>query len=536
MSIQNLKLTAIAPSPTNPRKHFSKDSLAELAASIREHGILEPIIVRTIPEGRPSETAVKKALGIDRKKMAEANGKTAIEFELVAGERRWRAASIAELHEIPSIVRDLTDKQVVEIQVIENLQRADLHPLEEAEGYEALLHKHGYTIEDLCAKIGKSRSYVYGRMKLTALCPSARKALQEDRISHSVALLVARIPDDKLQAKALEECFDYDGDPNSYREVSETLQRRFMLRLADAPFDTKDAELVTAAGPCASCPKRTGNAMDLFPDVGRADICTDPKCFESKRDANVSRELAKARDEGRETRSAAESKPLFSYGEEPKSTHVDLDDVCTPLGWNHKKTWRTVLGKFAPPAIAAVDPKGNLRNLVLAEDARTALKAAGVKIEKPVSPASTTSYGEQERARAKRRKDLAARASTAIAEILPKAQAKVAKLDVKIWSLLAQRVFGGHDAVAFVAKRRGWCKTANKAEDATETWLKAKERTADDLIGYLVEKTLCASYQGDWDGRVFSDELKAVADLCGVKLERAKPQPRTKRKAGKKKK
>jgi hypothetical protein len=350
-----------------------------------------------------------------------------------------------------------------------------------------------------------------------------------------VALLIARIPNEKLQAEALKECFDYNKDPVSYREVNAEIQRRWMLRLTDAPFDTRDAELVKAAGPCATCPKRTGNQKELFADISSADVCTDPACFESKRDAHVARELEKAREQGLEARSAQESKSLFaSYGDEPRATHVDLDDVCTPLGWNHKRTWRTVLGKFAPPAIAAVDPKGNLRKLVTAEDAKAALKAAGVKIEKS-SSGSSGSYGQEERARAKRKKDLAARASAAIAEILPKAQAKAEKLDVKLWRLLAQHLHDG-DAI-IVAKRRGWCRTQQEAGEATNAWIESKERTAGDLVGYIIEMVLCSSYCGDWEGRVFSYELKAVADLCGVPLARAtKEKAKSKPKAAKKKK
>src|SRR5262245_1441988 len=121
-----VNLNQIEPSPTNPRKHFDKDKLAELADSIRQHGVIQAVVLRKHP---------------DPKKF----------YELVAGERRWRAARIAKLEAIPAIVRELTDKDVVEIQSIENLQRDDIHPLDEAVGYWKLVKSFGYT-SDVIAK------------------------------------------------------------------------------------------------------------------------------------------------------------------------------------------------------------------------------------------------------------------------------------------------------------------------------------------------------------------------------------------------
>lgn len=149
----SLALEAIVASKTNPRKHFDAAALKELAESIAKHGVLQAILVR--PNG--------------------ADGK----FELVAGERRWRAAKLAQLDRIPVTVRELSDTEALELQVVENLQRTDLHPLEEAEGYESLMkcqHADGrtYTADEIAAKVGKSRSYVYSRLKYTALCKEAR--------------------------------------------------------------------------------------------------------------------------------------------------------------------------------------------------------------------------------------------------------------------------------------------------------------------------------------------------------------------------
>lgn len=264
---RRIPLTAIALSKSNPRKSFDKAALAELAESIKRHDVLQPILVR--PNGGEK-------------------------FEVVAGERRFRAAKDAGLTDIPATVRTLTDAEVLEIQVVENLQRADLHELEEAEGYEQLLkcaHADGkkYSVEEIAAKVGKSRSYVFARLKLTALCPEARKAFYAGELDASRALLIARIGHHDTQRQALKAIVEgrYKGDePMSYREAHQHILQNYMLALREAPFDTKDEKLLPKAGACGPCPKRTGNQADLFGDVKSADVCTDPKCFDDKRQAH----------------------------------------------------------------------------------------------------------------------------------------------------------------------------------------------------------------------------------------------------------
>lgn len=253
----SLPLELIVESKTNPRKNFDKTKLQELADSITKRGVLQPILVRPI----------------------------AGKYEVVAGHRRFRAAGLAKLEEIPATVQELDDKAVLEIQMIENLQREDLHPLEEAEGYASLLHSHGYTADELAAKLGKSRGYVYARMKLADLAEPVKKALWDGSLSHSIALLVARIPDKKLQVEAFKEVAGLrfaNGEPMSYRRASECIQREFMNRLADAPFDTASAQLLPRAGACTTCPMRTGNQVELFADVKNKDICTSPGCYREK--------------------------------------------------------------------------------------------------------------------------------------------------------------------------------------------------------------------------------------------------------------
>ena len=142
---------------------------------------------------------------------AEASaGKSGERFEIVAGERRWRASREAGLDTIPAIVRTLDDSQVLEIQLVENLHREGLHELEEAEGYEILMQQHHYDIEQLVAKVGRSRAYVYARLKLLALDKKSRDAFYAGKLTAATALLLARIPVPALQQEALKAITDLE--------------------------------------------------------------------------------------------------------------------------------------------------------------------------------------------------------------------------------------------------------------------------------------------------------------------------------------
>ncbi len=172
-TMQSIPIVELKPSPTNPRKHFDPDKLRELAASLTAVGVIEPLVVRVAPKKNPGTAG----------------------FEIVAGERRYRAAKLAGLAEVPAVVKDLTDVQVIELQLIENLQRDDLTPLEEGRGYRALIDSDPkkHSAESIAARIGKSPKYVWDRMKLLDLAPPAMKLLESGRISAGHGILIARL-------------------------------------------------------------------------------------------------------------------------------------------------------------------------------------------------------------------------------------------------------------------------------------------------------------------------------------------------------
>lgn len=268
----DLPIGQLAESKTNPRRHFDPVKLAELAASAKEFGILEPLLVR------PHHG---KGLG----------------YEIVAGARRFRAAKIAELNFLPVRVMELTDEQVLEIQLIENLQREDPHPMEEADGYQRLIAM-GHTADDLAEKVGKDRSYIYKRIQLTELLPGAKDAFFENRINIGHALLLCRLPA-ATQKLAFEEIFEseWKGKKNihdtkgrakmSTKELAQFIREEVLLDLSAAPWKKDDAQLLPKAGPCTTCPKHTGANAALFDDFKKGDHCLDADCYNAKRQAFI---------------------------------------------------------------------------------------------------------------------------------------------------------------------------------------------------------------------------------------------------------
>jgi ParB/RepB/Spo0J family partition protein len=312
----HLPLAAIVASLTNPRRTFDPARLQELAESIRASGVHQPVLVRPLPASRVADTASMHPRPT---------------FELVSGERRFRASGFAGMTTIPAMVRALTDDQVLEIQLVENLQRDDLQPLEEAEGYDRLMHAHepALTAEQIGQRIGKSRSYVYGRLKLLNLCLEGKLAMADGWLDASTALLLARMPSHKLQGDALGNLKDWSGRVLSHREASALLERQYMLKLSEAKFKITDATLVPSAGSCRQCPKRTGADPDLFADVKGADVCTDPACFKAKEHAHQEQSLKAARESGATIIEGREAKALVPHS---WSTRVEgwlrLDDAA----------------------------------------------------------------------------------------------------------------------------------------------------------------------------------------------------------------
>ena len=174
-NVQLLKISLIVPNPFQPRKTFNDDALKELAESIREFGVIQPLLVRSVDD----------------------------QYQLVAGERRLRASKIAGLDAVPAIIKELNDKEMAEIAMIENLQREDLHFLEEAEGFQQLLVNFGFTQDVLAKRMGKSQSTVANKLRLLKLSQAVRKNLFENNLTERHARALLKLPNEAKQIEAL---------------------------------------------------------------------------------------------------------------------------------------------------------------------------------------------------------------------------------------------------------------------------------------------------------------------------------------------
>lgn len=238
-------LADIQPSNYNPRKHFDETSLAELAESIRQQGVLQPIGVRPIADNR---------------------------FEIVFGERRYRASLMAELTEIPAIILDVSDETAEEMAVTENLQRKDVTPMEEANAYQKLIESGRHDVQSLALQFGKSESYIHTRLKFTSLIPEIAELLEKDELTISVATEICRYGED-IQHDVYTQHLSEDVRNSSWRgmkatDVAKNIEKNYTTDLNRYSFDKTL---------CHSCPHNTNN-MTLFCEGGCGN-CANRTCL-----------------------------------------------------------------------------------------------------------------------------------------------------------------------------------------------------------------------------------------------------------------
>jgi len=345
VTIRRINLGELHASPTNPRQHFDAEALAELASSIEEHGVKMPLLAR------PSKSEPGK-------------------YEIVAGERRFRATSllvtrlpermeiagedearVKELETLPVIVEDLDDATVLELQLIENLQRRDLTALEEARGYQRLLdlNDKGYTPQKIAAKIGKSVDTVLNKLKMLKAPKAMQEALDAGLIGERHLVLVAAIPGQKAREECAKKVLsggeDWDDNaqkwvkrPLSIRATLAVINDEYRASLKGVPWDLEDPQLVPDAGACATCPFFAQHAAkedkDLAAELGNGRgqtdplTCLNPKCHKAKNDAIFARKKAEAKEAGTVTIvPAKEADKLVDFnGTVLNSNYVRLDE------------------------------------------------------------------------------------------------------------------------------------------------------------------------------------------------------------------
>lgn len=397
-TILQIPLSQLRESPFNPRRTFH--GIEELAASIKAEGrVHQPLLVRPILPN-PLRDDITDG------------------FEVIFGHRRLRAAAAAGLTSVPCMVRTMSDAEARSAQIAENLQRADVHPIEEAEGMQAMM-ADGLSADELAETVGKSRSYVYSRLKLLQACPQVRDACLAGKIGSEVALLVARVGNAKLQAKALAaiqaKYLDMeDGGEKSYRQIKELLKDKFTLHVGRTFFDPEDATLVPLAGTCSACPKLSANApefADLCEDTpgrhhgyvhrGDPQLCTDPECFDTKKRAQLARQADALRAQGKTVITGNKARAAITAHGEVKGAYVALKDVRAEL--------KKVAG--AKPAIVVIQDPRTCKTFDAVATAD--LQAAGLAQAEPKKASSRGGYDEAAARREREKREQQAQADTA---------------------------------------------------------------------------------------------------------------------------
>ncbi|QSR85031.1 ParB/RepB/Spo0J family partition protein [Methylacidimicrobium sp. B4] len=354
--IKLLPLDQIVASPHNPRRSFSDEGLAELAQSIESHGLLHPILVT--PRG-------------DRR------------YQIVAGERRWRACRRLGRATIECFIRELDEKTAICIAVMENVQRSGLNPIEEAAGLQAMIDVGKMSLREAASVVGKGRDYIARMLLLNRLPEAAKEAIRAGRLGRRTGWYIARIPLPALRSLVTSETL---ANRLSTAEVAKLVLEHYLLDLRKAEFSLHAADLLPEVSSCLECPRRTGNAKDLYSDISDPMICTDPDCFARKREADWTRRCQRAQAEGKGVLPDPEAVDEFILGTSQLnegSRYVDLEAKCPwdPAG----RRWSSLLAEELqhrdPDSrlrlILARSPVGTIHELVKKEEALSMLKRRG---------------------------------------------------------------------------------------------------------------------------------------------------------------
>lgn len=328
MDIMNILMASIVASKTNPRTSFQKENIKDLADSMTSVGLLQPITLRPLAD----------------------------KFEIVAGERRYRAAKLLKWETIPAMVRNITDDEMLEIQIIENLQREDVSPLDEAHAFKRLLQKE--SIDWLAGRIHKTKKYISDRLKLNDLVPDATELVQKGilPLGHAVVISKLSFADQKqCISKCIGTIYGDDVDTRyceiPIEKLKDFIADDIMLDFSKVSFDTDDATLYEQAGACTNCPKRTCNNNLLFADITSDDKCTDAACFNEKINLHVARAKDIAKEQYGKVLSGEKS-PYSSTLVKVQGVEVKYSETPVKNGtpvvltksdrWNKKELGKTV--------------------------------------------------------------------------------------------------------------------------------------------------------------------------------------------------
>lgn len=538
-----VKWEALLPDPEQPRKEFNRKKLEELAASIKEQGIVQDILVRRV-KGEPyfagiapkddkenlytvAPEACRGANGDDHSRDIKVKGRAEAEalaqrlskdhYVIVDGERRWRAAELAGLKVVPVAVRTVDERKKLALQVTVNQQHENLTALEEAAAYAREIESGRHTAESLHQALGISRAKLFSRLALNRLHPPVRTALLAGSISVSVAGLVAMVPEKTRQEELLEEIAETEWDKAmSFDDVKEIVEARYCKSLVKAPFDAKlvyvgnfKAEAaggkfalekveLESVGACERCAFRTGNMAEV--NARSPNVCTRPACWEAKAEAAWRERSTRARVEGQATLDGkAWVKARHQY------VVPELEEW---IGGKHR-SWKDAMGGQAKGLkTVLVRENGRVFEAVSRADARAAAERNGIKFEK----ASPRDHDDWEAERKKKQEKAKAMAQAA-ARALPVMVAKLRALpSAEAWRLMAREVCFDSE---FIKQHKIVPKGGRGAADALDKWIAAL--SAAEAQAAALEAQYCSGAVDSWSAS-WSPRFETAAKLCGVDL------------------
>ncbi len=268
-ALRSLSVLEVSPSANNPRKQFNDADLADLAASVAKVGIMQPILVRPDADG----------------------------YEIVCGERRYRAAVLAGLTEVPCIVRTLTDDEAFHIAITENLQRKDINPMEESDAFFQLTKRGKTSAAKIADMLGVGEKYVYDRLALQRCIPVVQEQIRSGSLPITHGKQFARLTFDDQQ-QLYDQCASKAGGI-TLTDIKRNIENTFERNLEEAPFNIKNPSLYEQAGACTNCPKRSGCNALLFDDVQSKDVCFDADCYAKKVELHIASIKAQLLAEGK---------------------------------------------------------------------------------------------------------------------------------------------------------------------------------------------------------------------------------------------
>lgn len=509
---KEIPLEKILPPSRNPRRRRSDAKIAELKASMREHGFISSLLVKEVDGGKMevvtgagrwlAANAVVEELREEIAELTDSSPAIAAELEVALG----------RLRKIPCIIaKGKQLEEAEEIQLIENLLREDLSEVDEAEGYRELIERKSYTVDGLAERICKSRHHIYERMRLCEAPKMILEALDSGVIPIKTALAIARIP----SAKDREQCADEVLHPKFYTEplsttmTEEHIRQNYVNSLRNAGFDTEDGNLVPSAGPCESCQWKAANAADVVVASGLAggrgiapDACLNPGCFRAKseaawkiiqRQAEESGQALLAPDVALRVFSGADGKIAFD------SPYVDLDTKPTPKETGHYDgekvpRWRELVkGLNVPVTLARHPTAGKIHELVRRDLALTAIKRKSAEtgqqtpFESGAGAAAKPGKAKEAEKAAEKKKDQLREAIEQLSGLATAIREEYAGpgLSRDFWVELAMNAYAANYESARLVRK--WLGLADD-EAAVQTYLASCEQTGEviSVLGVLL--------------------------------------------------